>query len=313
MFASEGHPISAPVVPGAQLWLSRYNGAAGGFDLASSVAVSADGGTVFVTGGSEGAAFPFDYDYATVAYSAATGGQLWASRYNGPGNGDDIAASVAVSPDGSTVFVTGSSAGVTSGADYATVAYNAASGAQLWASRYSGPGRGDDHSVSVAVSPNGRMVFVTGGSPGARSGRDYATVAHKAATGAQVWVRRYSGPVGFQNSASGLELVFYTAGSYSLMRPPRTARRLMRSWAKSATGWSGWGGWSWRVGAGNCVTLCDLGIFVDQAAEPIPPKDPGACAESRWMHAPGGRVLRQRGCAGALAPGASETSCQAAR
>jgi hypothetical protein len=70
---------------------------------------------------------------------------------------------------------------------------------------------------------------------------------------------------------------------------------------------------NYPVGAGNCVTLCDLGIFVDQAAEPIPPKDPGACAESRWMHAPGGRVLRQRGCAGALAPGASETSCQAAR
>src|SRR6266849_1515050 len=85
------------------------------------------------------------------------GGQLRACRYNGPGNGDDIAASVAVSPDESTVFVTGSSAGVTSGADYATVAYNAASGAQPWASRYSGPGRGDDYSVSVAVSPNGRM------------------------------------------------------------------------------------------------------------------------------------------------------------
>ena len=25
------------------------------------------------------------------------------------------------------------------------------------------------------------------------------------------------------------------------------------------------------VGAGNCVTLCDLGIFADQAAEPVPP------------------------------------------
>jgi len=25
-----------------------------------------------------------------------------------------------------------------------------------------------------------------------------------------------------------------------------------------------------QVGAENCVTLCDLGIFVDQAAEPVP-------------------------------------------
>ena len=36
-------------------------------------------------------------------------------------------------------------------------------------------------------------------------------------------------PVGFQNSASGLDLVFYAARSYSLRRPPRTARRLIGS------------------------------------------------------------------------------------
>jgi hypothetical protein len=29
-------------------------------------------------------------------------------------------------------------------------------------------------------------------------------------------------PVGFQNSATGLDLGFYAARSYSLMRPPRT-------------------------------------------------------------------------------------------
>ena len=27
------------------------------------------------------------------------------------------------------------------------------------------------------------------------------------------------------------------------------------------------------VGAGNCVTSCDLGVFVDQAAEPVPPQN----------------------------------------
>ena len=36
--------------------------------------------------------------------------------------------------------------------------------------------------------------------------------------------------VGFQNSATGLDLGFYAARSYSLMRPPTRGRRLMRFW-----------------------------------------------------------------------------------
>jgi len=52
---------------------------------------------------------------------------------------------------------------------------------------------------------------------------------------------------GVQNSATGLDRGFYAARSYSLIRPPRTGRRLIRSWERSAAGWSGRGGWSWRL------------------------------------------------------------------
>src|SRR6185369_557489 len=48
--------------------------------------------------------------------------------------------------------------------------------------------------------------------------------------------------VGFQNSATAVELGFYAARSYSLIRPARMGRRFIRSAVTSAMGWSGRGG-----------------------------------------------------------------------
>jgi hypothetical protein len=59
------------------------------------------------------------------------------------------------------------------------------------------------------------------------------------------------GPVGFQNSATGLDLRFYAARWYSLRRPPRTGRRLIRCRERSAIGWSGRGGRSPRLRGGR--------------------------------------------------------------
>jgi WD40 repeat protein len=200
--------VAYDAATGAQLWASHYSGPGNGTDEAHSVAVSPSGRTVFVTGTSPGATS--EHDYATVAYSAATGAQLWVKRYNGPGNNYDDAAAVTVSPTGRRVFVTGQSAGATSGSDYATVAYSAATGAQLWVSRYNGPGNGYDAATALAVSPGGHTVFVTGSSnrltSGGDYGSDYATVAYSAATGAQLWVKRYNGPANDYDAAAALAL-----------------------------------------------------------------------------------------------------------
>src|SRR5438552_2872082 len=138
---------SAVATPGAQLWVSRYNGAANGYDAATATGVSPDGSTVFVTGGSDES--EFNSDYATVALSASTGKSLWAQRYDGPAGGDDAATAIAVSPDGSNVFVTGGSEGSTTAEDYATVAYDATTGTQLWAKRYNGRSNGQDAATAV--------------------------------------------------------------------------------------------------------------------------------------------------------------------
>src|SRR5215472_2149562 len=55
------------------------------------------------------------------AASAIRGARLWVSRYNGASRGRY--ADVAVSPDGSKVFVAGTSPSGATSTDYATVAY----------------------------------------------------------------------------------------------------------------------------------------------------------------------------------------------
>lgn len=191
--------VAYSAATGAQLWLSRFSSALG-LNFAAAVAVSPTG-AVFVTGYSKATAT--FADYATIGYNGATGARLWIKRYNGPGNGNDQATALSVSPDGNSVFVTGESSG-SHGLDYATVAYGAATGARVWASRYNGPASGDDTPNSVTVSPDSSTVYVTGSSKGASPGYDYATVGYSAATGARLWAKRYNGPGNANDTAYSL-------------------------------------------------------------------------------------------------------------
>src|SRR6266567_907827 len=63
---------------------------------------------------------------------AAGGDQLWVSRYSGTENGPDFVAKMLVSPDGSRVFVTGQSYEDNFGLATVTLAYDAATGTELW-------------------------------------------------------------------------------------------------------------------------------------------------------------------------------------
>jgi WD40 repeat protein len=193
--------IAGGATPVSELWTKRYDGPANDVDVATSVTASLDGSEVFVTGYSYGPAY---HDYATIAYDASSGARLWSKRYDGPGNVQDRARALGVSPDGSAVFVTGGSAGSTSGVDYATVAYDASSGAELWVTRYNGPADRSDPAYALTVSPDGSAVFVTGQSVGSTSRADYATVAYDASSGAELWTRRYDGPGNASDGARAL-------------------------------------------------------------------------------------------------------------
>src|SRR5258708_26937211 len=102
---------------------------------------------------------------AALASCPAPGSGPWARPFSGPHGEWDGANAVAVRPSGRTIFVTGwTTLGRKQG--YVTVAYCAATGALLWATRYTGPGTGNDDSHSVAVRPSGTTAFVTGASYG---------------------------------------------------------------------------------------------------------------------------------------------------
>jgi hypothetical protein len=62
---------------------------------------------------------------------------------------------------------------------------------------------------------------------------DRSSPLHQVTASATIGARQ---PVGFPNWDTGVELGFYAARSYSLMRPPRTGRRLIRCRDRSAAG-----------------------------------------------------------------------------
>ena len=141
--------------------------------------------------------------------------QQWSTRYNGPANSVDVAASIKVDGQGN-VYITGRSyAGGGLGYDYATVKYNS-SGVQMWSARYNGPGNNEDQAKSIVIDASGN-VYVTGASTGSGTSQDYATIKYNS-SGVQLWVARYNGPGNNTDGASeividGSNNIYVTGGS----------------------------------------------------------------------------------------------------
>jgi sugar lactone lactonase YvrE len=197
--------IAYDAATGKKLWVARYNGKASKNEFANAIAVSPDGKSVYITGGSHGKTSRIDF--ATVGYNAATGKQLWAGRYNGPGNLNDSGAGIAVSPDNATVVVTGGSKGKAGqyDPDWATIAYNAKTGAGRWTERY-GRASTADISTAVIINPGGGTVYVTGLVGGFKEDGEYGTVAYSVSTGAQKWAKFYDGPAGLFSETEALAI-----------------------------------------------------------------------------------------------------------
>jgi hypothetical protein len=141
----------------------------------------------------------------------------WVTRYNGPADTVDRASSLVVDDSGN-VYVTGSSWGVGTSIDYATIKYDA-DGETLWVSRYDGPVTGIDYPCGLALGLSGD-VYVTGTSYGPGIDLDYATVKYDSGGGV-LWVRRYQGLLEGNDVAASLALddsgnVYVTGYSHAI-------------------------------------------------------------------------------------------------
>lgn len=195
---------------GNTLWSDLYDGpGAGGDDYAYLVTVDA-AGFVYVAGESMGESSGFDF--AVVKYQP-DGDTVWVRRYNGPGNGDDVPADLAVDSEGS-VYITGVSPGSGTADDYATIRY-LPDGEFAWIRRYDGPGDSTDDPSALKLDGAGN-ICVTGFSYSGQddSTSDMMTICY-APDGQVVWQDRYDGLANARDVGTALAIdgqVVYVTG-----------------------------------------------------------------------------------------------------
>jgi hypothetical protein len=126
-------------------------------------------------------------DFIILKYNF-NGQRLWTNFYDGPANGSDRPFAMTLGPSGN-IYVTGSSEGVTSGLDYATIKYNPA-GTLQWIQRYNGTGNTTDVPNSIIADAN--YVYVTGTTLSLNNNHDFLTIKY-AQSGALQWTNKFDG------------------------------------------------------------------------------------------------------------------------
>ncbi len=188
---------------GVEQWVVRYNSPANFDDYPNSLVIDSQN-NVYVVGQIR-AAPGVSFDYVTIKYNSS-GQQQWLKTFNGSGNGDDKANSVAVDGAGN-VFVTGIS-NIDKNASYltdiVTLKYDAA-GNEVWKSQYDGPGKSSDGAVSIKLDGTGN-IFVFGSSNGGLSLQmDYVTLKYNS-LGVKIWEARYNAGGGNTEEARAMVL-----------------------------------------------------------------------------------------------------------
>ncbi|HUR07703.1 MAG TPA: PQQ-binding-like beta-propeller repeat protein, partial [Nonomuraea sp.] len=238
------HTVRVPVVvrPVPETWAATH-GVAGGKDSAEFIALDPKGRRVYVTGASFGSSPGLlSPRIETVAYDAKTGAELWSKGYTGPAGNFDEPSAIGISPDGSKLFVVGTSAGTENGNDAVTIAYDTATGQERWVARHTGPADGTDFANAITIGPDGKNVYVIGMSTLGEPGKeDYFTIAYNADSGERTWLAHYDGPGAGTDDARAIKVT------------PDGSRLFVtgQSQGEPGTGLSDWGTVAYNAGTGE--------------------------------------------------------------
>ena len=197
---------------GDTAWVRRYVGPADHWDEGRAIGVD-HSGNVYVSANSW--ADESNHDIATVRYNP-NGDEAWVKRYNGPGNYTDWPSDLTLDTLGN-VYVSGRSPGSGTDIDYVTIKYHP-DGDTAWIRRYNGPGNSYDIPYALSVDNSGN-VYVTGGSQGSGTDRDFATLKYYP-NGDTAWLRRYNAEDSGSDYAEAIALddvgnVYITGASYN--------------------------------------------------------------------------------------------------
>lgn len=166
----------------------------------------------------------------------------WTRTWNGAADGLDTAKRMALSPDGKSVYIEGTTANAAGTTDIVVIKRSVRNGNLRWAKRYNGPARGEDIPSAIGVDRDGNVV-VCGGSEG-EADMDWVVVSWSS-SGARRWAWRFDGGHGIDQA---MDLVVaadgrsYVGGSVSVAGgvPAATTARINasggRMWLKQYLG-----------------------------------------------------------------------------
>ena len=168
--------------------MQRYDGTAGGNDLADAIKLDTAGNIVVAgTVDTDTQSTTINNDIALLKYDT-NGNLVWANTYNGTANGDDQAFDIATDTS-NNIYLTGMVNG-TANYDYATVKFTSA-GLMSNVLTYNGTNNGEDIPQCILFKDN--FIYVTGSSFGINAQADFTTLKYDPVTLGIDTIANYSG------------------------------------------------------------------------------------------------------------------------